>query len=68
MSEYISSSEAATKWGLTRRRVSLLCAEGRIPGAKLVGRSYIVPADAEKPADARHKANKPEFAKGGESE
>ena len=58
MEEYISSSQAAEKWGLTRRRVSVLCAEGRIPGAKLVGKSYIVPADAEKPADARIKESK----------
>jgi hypothetical protein len=35
-----------------------LCSEGRIPGAQLVGRSWVVPADAKKPADARIKSGK----------
>ncbi len=39
--------------GLTRRRVSVFCAEGRIPGVTLIGKSYIIPDDAEKPINQR---------------
>ena len=56
--EYISTSEAAKKWGLIRRRVTVLCTEGRILGAQLVGDRWMVPANAEKPADARIKSGK----------
>ena len=58
MREYISTTEAAGKWGMTGRRASLLCLQGRIPGAEYVGKTWIVPADAEKPADARIKSGK----------
>ena len=33
MIEYITTHEAADKWGITARRVQLLCAQGRIEGA-----------------------------------
>ena len=58
MSEYLSTSDAAVKWGIKRRRLSFLCAEGRIPGAMLIGGTWMIPADAEKPADARIKSGK----------
>lgn len=70
MNKYISTSEAAEKWGLVRRRVSTLCEEGRISGAQLVGNSWIIPADAEKPPDARIKSGKyiePKAEKGGKT-
>ena len=43
----------AERWGLTERRVSKLCASGKIPGAVKAGRSWQIPADAEKPSDHR---------------
>jgi hypothetical protein len=55
MSEYISVVEAAEKWGMTNRRIILLCRTGKIPGATLDGNSWIIPADAEKPVDERIK-------------
>ena len=30
--DYIKVSKAAEKWGLSTRRVRVLCAEGKIPG------------------------------------
>lgn len=33
MIEYITTCEAAEKWGITVRRVQLLCSQGRIEGA-----------------------------------
>lgn len=50
---YISAKEAAMKWGISQRRVATLCAEERIEGAVMVGNMWIIPADAEKPIDAR---------------
>jgi hypothetical protein len=37
--DYISIAEAAAKWGITRRRVQVLCNEGRIPGLTKFGKS-----------------------------
>ena len=45
--------DAASIWGLSERRVAILCKEGRIKGAYKQGRSWIIPADAKKPADNR---------------
>ena len=55
---YISTSEAAAKWGLSRRRVAFLCKEERIEGAQKAGETWIIPENAEKPADARIKNGK----------
>lgn len=51
--EYISAREAAEKWHISQRRVAILCAEGRITDAQRVGKTWVIPANAEKPADAR---------------
>ena len=56
--EILSAKQAGELWGISARRVAILCSEGRIHGAQLVGRSWVVPADAEKPADARIKSGK----------
>lgn len=56
--EYISVQEAARKWGITDRRVRVLCDEGRIPGIIRKGRSYRIPVDAVKPADGRKHRHK----------
>ncbi len=52
---YISAKEAAEKWGISKRRVQILCAENRISGATKVGMVWVIPANAEKPNDARLK-------------
>lgn len=51
--EYISAKEAADKWGISQRRVALLCSENRINNAIMVGNMWIIPETAEKPIDAR---------------
>ncbi len=56
--KYISAIEAAERWNLSRRRIITLCNEGRIAGAQKVGTYWIIPEDAEKPADARIKSGK----------
>lgn len=55
MTSYINTKEAASRWGITDRQVSNLCKEGAIPGAEKKGRSWMIPADAQKPADKRIK-------------
>lgn len=56
--KYISTTEAAEKWGLSRRRVAILCKEDRIEGAQRAGQTWIIPEAAQKPADARIKSGK----------
>ena len=51
--KYIKVSEAATKWGISARRVRLLCEQGRIAGVERKGNLYMIPEDAERPIDAR---------------
>ena len=51
--EYMSAREAADKWGISQRRVAVLCSENRINHAIMVGNMWIIPASAEKPIDAR---------------
>lgn len=51
--DYISIAEAAAKWGITPRRVQVLCNQGRIPGVSKWRRAWAIPKDAEKPADGR---------------
>lgn len=47
--------EIAKKWGISERRVRVLCAEGKIAGAYREGRKWRIPADSVKPSDARYK-------------
>ncbi len=46
---YISVSDAARKWNISLRSVRNYCTEGRIEGATLVGKTWMIPENAEKP-------------------
>lgn len=56
--KYLSVRQAADKWGVSPRRVQILCNQNRIKGAMKIGYAWIVPADALKPLDARIKSGK----------
>lgn len=56
--EYLSIKQTSSKWKVSIRRINELCHEGRIPGAVKIGSYWAVPADAEKPKDARIKSGK----------
>lgn len=56
MAKHMTTKEAAILWNISERRVSILCREGRITGAKKQGHAWLIPADAEKPADNRVKS------------
>ena len=51
--ELLTTSEMAKKWDISRRRVTTLCAQGRIEGAILKGNTWLIPENAEKPGDPR---------------
>lgn len=53
MIEYITTQEAADKWGITARRVQLLCSQGRIEGAVKKASVWLIPQEVEKPVDGR---------------
>lgn len=56
--EYLSIKQTAEKWGISVRRIQVLCAEERIPGATKIGFYWAIPADAEKTDDQRIKSGK----------
>ena len=49
---YISVTDAAKKWGISERSVRNYCANGRVVGARLVGKIWELPETAQKPARA----------------
>ena len=51
--EYLTSAECAENWKVSQRRVAIYCKEGRIEGAVLKGRMWMIPKDATKPEDPR---------------
>ena len=56
--EYIKVAQAAQLWGISDRRVRILCQQGKIEGVIQNGRSYLIPADAVKPVDGRRLRHK----------
>jgi hypothetical protein len=56
--DYISIRQLSEKWEISTRRIQILCRDGRIPGAMRIANTWAVPADAEKPKDARVKSGK----------
>ena len=55
---YLSVTQTAEKWGISRRRIQTLCNEERIEGAVRIGHTWAIPEDAPKPTDARIKSGK----------
>ena len=53
---FMTAKQASEKWGISDRRIRVLCSEGKIPGAYREGRSWKIPMDAKKPADGRYKS------------
>ena len=51
--DYMTSAEIAKKWNISQRRVAVYCKEGRVKGAALKGRMWMIPSDAKKPEDPR---------------
>ena len=47
--DYVSVAKMAEKWEISERSVRNYCAQGRIAGAKLIGKTWYIPEDAAKP-------------------
>lgn len=56
--EYLSIKQTSERWGLSPRRIQVLCANGRIKGAVRIGYAWAIPVNASKPSDARIKSGK----------
>ena len=54
---YLSVSQMAKKWNLSERGVRKYCAEDKIPGAFLTGKTWNIPENAEKPKRKNKKSN-----------
>ena len=48
--DFLSVKETSKKWGLSERSVRNYCATGRIAGAKIIGKTWLIPIDAVKPS------------------
>lgn len=51
--EFMTVKEAATEWGITPRRVQVLCANGRVPLASRFNNGWAIPRNIPKPIDGR---------------
>lgn len=56
--EFLSATQIAKKWGLSPRRIQVLCKAQRIPGAVRIGSVWAIPENTEKPEDARIKSGR----------
>lgn len=56
--EYRKVAQVAEKWEMSQRRIQDLCRMGKIPGAQRWGRDWMIPADAQRPADGRTRESK----------
>lgn len=55
--DYITLKEASKKWGISARQINYYCSAGRISGAEKKGTVWLIPINAEKPADKRKSRN-----------
>jgi len=51
--EYLTATEIAEKWGISSRRVRILCNEGRVKGAITKGNLWLIPYNTDKPQEQR---------------
>lgn len=57
MNGYITVQEAAVKWRVTDRQVQFWCKAGKIPGATMLSRIWIIPENAERPSGKKEQAS-----------
>ena len=55
--KFISTTEAGKKWGLSSRRVGILCSEGRIPGTQKTGNTLFLKMQKSQPMHALKAVN-----------
>lgn len=52
---FLTASEIAKKWEISERSVRNYCKQGRVKGAELKGKIWLIPEDAQKPERAKRK-------------
>ena len=57
--QYRSVNEIAKKWNVSERSVRNYCAQGRVNGAFLTGKTWNIPENAEKPERSNKKKEQP---------
>ncbi len=57
---FISVKEASKKWGVTERVARQYCADGRVPGAFITGKTWNIPDNAQKPGRKPRQRSVPE--------
>lgn len=65
--QYLDVKTAAQKWNMQESRVTLLCRNGRIVGAKKNGKTWLIPLDTEMPLDGKMKEYVPKEIQKAES-
>ena len=53
--EYLTTIEMSKKWGISSRRIALLCEQHRVDGVIKKGKTWLIPYNALKPEDGRKK-------------
>ena len=56
--EYLTTIEMSKEWGISPRRIALLCEQHRVDGVVKKGKTWLIPEVAEKPADKRKNVKK----------
>jgi hypothetical protein len=54
--DWITAKEAGKLWGITTRRVQILCDNGKVVGVQRLGNMWVIPKGTPKPIDGRTKA------------
>jgi len=55
---FLTTKQASNLWGISARRIALLCEQGRIENAVKAGKTWLLPTNAKKPVDARFRENR----------
>lgn len=58
MMEFFTTTELSEIWGISARRIALLCNQGRVEGAIKKGKTWLIPEGTKKPEDPRKIHNK----------
>ena len=53
INEWKTAEEMAAEWGLTSRRIQIMCKEGRLEGAVKKGHQWLIPANVTRPENMR---------------
>ena len=56
--DFMTTKQAAAAWGISQRRVAILCEQGRIDGVGKAGFVWLIPPNAVKPDDGRIKTER----------